>query len=423
MWFIIESNKRKTAIFIFIITIFLLFFGAALGFSFSTDLYEKTYYGTAIGAAISVVCLIGILIYINTNSSKFFLNQADAAQVNQYSMPVLYNIVEEMSISSALGFIPKIYLIDSPVPNAFAVGVNEKNAAVAVTTGLLSILNRDELQGVIAHEISHIKNKDTLYLMYAGVVLGVVVAVSDAIIRGFFRSSRSSKKGGGPALLIALILALISPLIVRILYFTISRKREFLADACACQFTRYPTGLASALYKISHYEPSLESNAFIKGEKLSSNKLLSVMCIHNFLQADKIRKREFFSKLFATHPSVDDRIKILKSMGAADVEEYAKQFSIVVANKNIIPKDKLKKMNVDPLAIAIPAAMAMSVEEEQNNVLKTRKTSQREAKDAYKKAKNYKIIKCDCETVIKLPPEYKRSTVICPHCRQVHEIK
>ncbi len=422
MWFIIESNKRKTAIFLFFITVFLLFFGAVLGFSFSTDLYEGTYYGTAIGALISLMCLIFIIFYVNAKSSEFFLNQADAVKVCGDSMPVLRNVVEEMAISSALGFVPKIYLIESPVPNAFAVGINEKNSAVAVTTGLLSILNRDELQGVIAHEISHIKNKDTLYLMYSGVILGVIIAVSDFIIRAFLRSSSRRSKGAGLGIFIAVILALLSPVIVRILYFTISRKREFLADACACQYTRYPTGLASALYKISRYEPAMTDKEFIMDEKAASNKLLNVMYIHNFIQANK--PKTFLSRLFATHPSIDDRINILKSMGAADIEEYAKRFSIVVANKNIISRNKLASLNLAPIPVVVPAVVSMSVEEEQNQKIKEeRKTRQREAKDAYKQAKNYKIIKCDCETILKIPPEYNRSTVICPHCKQVHEIK
>lgn len=422
MWFIIESNKRKTAIFLFFITVFLLFFGAVLGFSFSTDLYEGTYYGTAIGALISLICLIFIIFYVNAKSSEFFLNQADAVKVCGDSMPVLRNVVEEMAISSALGFVPKIYLIESPVPNAFAVGINEKNSAVAVTTGLLSILNRDELQGVIAHEISHIKNKDTLYLMYSGVILGVIIAVSDFIIRAFLRSSSRRSKGAGLGIFIAVILALLSPVIVRILYFTISRKREFLADACACQYTRYPTGLASALYKISRYEPAMTDKEFIMDEKAASNKLLNVMYIHNFIQANK--PKTFLSRLFATHPSIDDRINILKSMGAADIEEYAKRFSIVVANKNIISRNKLASLNLAPIPVVVPAVVSMSVEEEQNQKIKEeRKTRQREAKDAYKQAKNYKIIKCDCETILKIPPEYNRSTVICPHCKQVHEIK
>ena len=422
MWFIIESNKRKTAIFLFFITVFLLFFGAVLGFSFSTDLYEGTYYGTAIGALISLMCLIFIIFYVNAKSSEFFLNQADAVKVCGDSMPVLRNVVEEMAISSALGFVPKIYLIESPVPNAFAVGINEKNSAVAVTTGLLSILNRDELQGVIAHEISHIKSKDTLYLMYSGVILGVIIAVSDFIIRAFLRSSSRRSKGAGLGIFIAVILALLSPVIVRILYFTISRKREFLADACACQYTRYPTGLASALYKISRYEPAMTDKEFIMDEKAASNKLLNVMYIHNFIQANK--PKTFLSRLFATHPSIDDRINILKSMGAADIEEYAKRFSIVVANKNIISRNKLASLNLAPIPVVVPAVVSMSVEEEQNQKIKEeRKTRQREAKDAYKQAKNYKIIKCDCETILKIPPEYNRSTVICPHCKQVHEIK
>ena len=307
MWFIIEQNKRKTAIFLVILTLFFLFFGTALGFSFSSDLYDRTYYGSFMGFLISLICFIGIIIYTKFNASKFFLNQVGAAPIKKEDLPILYNVVEEMSISASLGFIPKIYIINSEIPNAFSIGINEKNAAVAVTVGLLSILNRDELQGVIAHEIAHIKNLDSLYLMYAGVIFGVVVCVSDAILRGFARSR--NRKGGGAALLIALILALISPILVKLLYLTISRKREYLADACACGYTRYPTGLASVLNKISNFSYSGNKKAVIKDEKMNSGKIVSCLYIHNFLQKEK---SNFFEELFSTHPSTSKRIKILK---------------------------------------------------------------------------------------------------------------
>lgn len=300
MWFIIEQNKRKTAIFLVILTLFFLFFGTALGFSFSGDIYNGNYYGTLIGLLISIVCFIGIIIYTKFNASKFFLSQVGATPIKKEDLPILYNVVEEMSIAASLGFIPKIYIINSEIPNAFSVGVNEKNAAVAVTVGLLSNLNRDELQGVIAHEIAHIKNLDTLYLMYAGVIFGVVVCVSDTILRSISRSSsRSSKGNAGIAVLIALVLAIISPILVRMLYLTISRKREYLADACACQYTRYPTGLASALNKISNFSYSGNKKAVLKNEKIFQG-LLFLACI--FTTFCKKKNQAFLDELFFYPP-------------------------------------------------------------------------------------------------------------------------
>ena len=411
MWFIIEQNKRKTAIFLVILTLFFLFFGTILGFSFSNDMYNKTYYGTFAGLLISFICFIGIIIYTKFNASKFFLNQVGATPTKKDDLPVLHNVVEEMSISASLGFIPKIYIINSEIPNAFSVGINEKNAAVAVTVGLLSNLNRDELQGVIAHEIAHIKNLDSLYLMYAGVIFGVVVCISDTIIRGFFRSR--NRKGGGAGILIALILALISPILVKLLYLTISRKREYLADACACQYTRYPTGLASALNKISNFSYSGDKNEVIKNEKMNSNKIVSCMYIHNFLQKEK---PNFLDELFSTHPSTKKRIEVLKQMGASDIEEYNKVYRAVVSDKALINNKNLIKMNIESIPIVAPLVEQTETKEE------TRIIRQRKAKDGLKKAMNYKVIHCDCDTKLKIPPELKISEITCPNCNKVHKI-
>src|SRR5699024_8087925 len=142
----------------------------------------------------------------------------------------------------------------------------------------------------------------------------------------------------GIAVLIALVLAIISPILVRMLYLTISRKREYLADACACQYTRYPTGLASALNKISNFSYSGNKKAVLKNEKIFSGPIVSCMYIHNFLQKEK---PSFLDELFSTHPSTKKRIEVLKQMGAADIEEYAKVYSMVVSDKALIKKDNL----------------------------------------------------------------------------------
>lgn len=401
MWQFIELNKRKTIILLIVLTLFLVGFSTLLGLYITgtTD-------GVEIGLIIGIICTIGIIFYAKFNASKFFLDQVNAVPVKKGEMPVLENITEEMSIASALGFVPKIFLVNSPYPNAFSVGINRENAGIAVTTSLLSLLNRDELTGVIAHEIAHIKNQDTLYLMYAGVIFGVIVAISDTLLRSFRYSStrRSSNRneGGGEAviLLIIILFAILSPICVRLLYFSLSRKREFLADASACQYTRFPTGLASALYKISNFTITGK-----KREDEGSNQLIQCMYIHNRLQTAE----NFFSNLFATHPPVEKRIEVLKKMGAADIKEYTRAYSTVTGDKKLITNKNLMKMNIETLAIA--SAIADDAEEKKIN-------KQRQAKNAYYNAQNYTIINCECGTILKIPPEIKRKSVQCPHCKK-----
>ena len=168
-----------------------------------------------------------------------------------------------MRISAALPAMPRVFIIDTPVPNAFAVGLKPERACVAVTAGLLERLSRDELQGVIAHELGHISNRDTLFMTLAGVTLGAIVLLADAGLRMMFwgggsRRRSSNNKNGGAAMavmvIVALVLAILAPILARLLYFACSRQREYLADASAAQFTRYPAGLAHALRKIAQQQ-------------------------------------------------------------------------------------------------------------------------------------------------------------------------
>ncbi len=174
----------------------------------------------------------------------------------------LFNVVEEMAIASGLPM-PKVYIINDPAPNAFATGRNPKTASVAVTAGLLGRLNRDELQGVVAHEMSHILHRDILFVTLAGIMLGSVVLLSQVFLRGMMygggsrrRFSSGGGKGGGGAaailLIIAIVVAILAPIMTQLLYFALSRRREYLADAGAVRLTRYPEGLASALEKIAN---------------------------------------------------------------------------------------------------------------------------------------------------------------------------
>jgi len=209
-----------------------------------------------------------------------------------------YNMVENLAITAGLPM-PKIYVIEDPAPNAFATGRDKEHAVIAVTTGLLSIMTKPELEGVVAHEMSHIGNRDMLVSTVAVVLVGFVAIVSDMMIRmSFFGGSRdNNSKGNGILILVTIVLAILAPIAATLIQLAISRKREYLADASGALLTRYPEGLASALEKISKYNKPMihKSNA------------IAHLYISNPLGGNKI------SGLFATHPPLEERVKRLRN--------------------------------------------------------------------------------------------------------------
>ena len=306
MWEAIEANKRRSAGLIIFMAILLGSVAAAIGFLMGGD-PNSAMLGAFIG-----LCIWGVLLLVNMmGGESVLLSSANAREVTHDEAPQLYNIVEEMRIAASLPAMPKVYIIDAPVPNAFAVGLKPERACVAVTTGLLERLNRDELQGVIAHELGHISNRDTLFMTLAGVTLGAIVLLADLGMRMMFwgggsRRRSNNNKNGGAAMAImmiaALVLAILAPLIARLLYFACSRQREYLADASAAQFTRLPSGLASALQKISTQQ---------EAKKIPVNRVVSPMYIINPLAAAGS------SSVFGTHPPTQERIKRLLAMQGA----------------------------------------------------------------------------------------------------------
>jgi len=240
-------------------------------------------------------------------SDKIVLAISRARPVTKEEFPYLYNVVEGLAIAAGIPT-PRCYVIDDTAPNAFATGRNPQNSVICVTTGILEKLNRVELEGVIAHEMSHIKNYDILLQTLVVVMAGVVALLSDWILRTFMwgggrrRSSRDRGAGGAGAILIVvgLVLALLSPLIATIIQLAISRKREFLADASGAMLTRYPAGLASALRKISADTEPLEA----------ANKATAHLYIVNPLKDIK----GAVNKLFSTHPPIEERIAALEKM-------------------------------------------------------------------------------------------------------------
>lgn len=306
MWEAIAANKRRSAWLIFSLALMLAVTGGAIGL-LAGGARESVLFGALVGLVIW-----GVLLLVNmAGGESILLSSANARSVTHAEAPQLYNIVEEMRLAATLPAMPKVFIIDTPVPNAFAVGLKPERAAVAVTRGLLERLNRDELQGVIAHEIGHIANRDTLFMTLAGVTLGAIVLLADFGFRMMFwggggnrrRSSSSGRGGGGAAtavlMLAALVLAILAPLIARLLYFACSRQREYLADASAAQFTRYPAALASALQKIAAEQAP---------KKIPVNRVVAPMYVINPLAAAGS------ANIFGTHPPTAERIKRLMAL-------------------------------------------------------------------------------------------------------------
>ena len=305
MWEAIAANKRRSAWLIFFMGLLLAGMGGAIGLLVG-GAPETAAFGLFVGLAVW-----GVLLLVNAmGGESVLLASANAREVSHTEAPQLFNVVEEMRISAALPAMPRVFIIDTPVPNAFAVGLKPERACVAVTAGLLERLDRDELQGVIAHELGHISNRDTLFMTLAGVTLGAIVLLADAGMRMMFwggggrRRSSSGKGGGGAAILMiaALALAILAPIVARLLYFACSRQREYLADASAAQFTRYPAGLANALRKIALQQDP---------KKIPVNRVVAPMYAVNPLAA------RGSSSVFGTHPPTEERIRRLMEMQGA----------------------------------------------------------------------------------------------------------
>ncbi|OGI63998.1 zinc metalloprotease HtpX [Candidatus Nomurabacteria bacterium RIFCSPHIGHO2_01_FULL_40_20] len=233
-------------------------------------------------------------------SHKIVLKLAGAKPANRQEHFNLYTIVENLSITAGLPM-PKVYIVNDPAPNAFATGRDAKHAVVAVTTGLLQILEKNELEGVLAHELSHIGNKDMLVSTIAVVLVGFVSILADVFMRSMLwggRGRNNDSKAGGILMLIGIIFAILSPIFAMLLQLGISRKREFLADASGALLTRYPEGLANALRKISQYSrPMTRQSSAIAHLYIADPK------------GSKIGKH--ITSLFASHPPVEARIKAL----------------------------------------------------------------------------------------------------------------
>ena len=298
----ISANKRKSIVvmlgFVFFITVAVYFISQGMGYYLG---YEPGGLGT-VGLAFIVSGLMSIGSYYFSDSIVLTISGARPADKKRDFL--FYTVAENLSISQGLPK-PKLYIIDDSAPNAFATGRDPDHAVICATTGLLDKLTRTELEGVIAHELSHIKNYDTRLMGIVSVLVGIIALLGDWFLRLSWHSdSDNDNKKGGIFIIVGLVFALLSPFVAQIIQLAISRRREYFADATAISITRQPSGLISALEKISADNEPLEA----------ANKATAHMYIANPFKGNEKRAVSWFSGLFNTHPPIKDRIKTLKEM-------------------------------------------------------------------------------------------------------------
>jgi len=285
-----DSNIRKTWL------LFSLFFVLVIGICWVFSYRFNNQFILVFGVVFS-----GLMSFISYwNSDKIVLAMTRAIPIEKKDSPELYNLVENLCITAGLP-LPRIFILDEAQPNAFATGRDANHAVIAVTRGLLEKLEKPEIEGVVAHELSHIGNKDMLLATATVILVGFISLLSNWFLRsGFRRSGRDREKGeiGGILAILGIILAILSPLFATLLQLSISRKREFLADASGALLTRFPEGLASALEKIARDQSPLTV----------ANDVTAHLYIANPFRGRKL------SSLFMTHPPVEERIRILREM-------------------------------------------------------------------------------------------------------------
>jgi len=294
----IAKNKRNSYFLIgtFLIVIILLCWVFSLAYNNPAILY--------LGVGFSII--YSLISYFSASSMVLAISKAKP--IAKSDNPTLYRIVENLSITAGLPM-PKVYIIHDTAPNAFATGRDPKHAVVCVTSGLLELLDKSELEGVIAHELSHVGNYDVRFMTLVVVMVGILVLLSDWFIRFAWLSDNGDSRGGnmqGVMMIVAIVFAILAPIVGMLMQLAFSRKREYLADSSAALLTRYPDGLASALKKIDSDTRPLEA----------ANRATANLYIINPLRSNvKGSGKSWFSGLFSTHPPTAERIKRLEEMG------------------------------------------------------------------------------------------------------------
>jgi heat shock protein HtpX len=402
MWEQIASNQRKSVVLVVLMAALLFVLGYVAGEMIAPG------GGGYIGLFVAFLLWGTLTLIAYYQGSQIFLGLSRARKIRREDHPRLWNVVEEMKIASGLPFMPDVYIIDDPSPNAFATGRSPEHCAVAVTTGLLKELDRNQLQGVLAHEVAHIQNRDVLLMIMLGVMLGTIVLLADLVIRAFIwggagRSRRSSNSGGGQAqvviLIVGIVLMILAPILAQLIYFAVSRRREYLADACAVQFTRYPEGLASALETISRPAPRLKS----------ATRATAPMYIINPMHEEGMAAHN----LSATHPPIQDRVRILRNMAGAGLGDYDAAFRQVTRKTGVIPREEIKLAEPAPIRAARDAPEADA---------STPRDRAREAGDALLSLNDYVFLSCACGNKLKVPPEMQFARIKCPTCGRQHKL-
>lgn len=297
----IRGNDRKTILLYIVFIVLISLLGMALGYRWGSE-----------GAGL-IFALAGSIIYCLICASQgknMVMSMAHAVKINREDNLFLWNTVEGLSISAGVPM-PEIYIVNTDVPNAFATGYSQEHAAIAVTSGILNRLNREELEGVIAHEMSHIRNRDIRSATISIALSGIIIILGRLLYRGSFyggygrsRDRRDSDRNNGGLevimLIVSIVVAVLSPIITSLIQSAISRQREYQADATAAMITGYPEGLASALEKISQYEVRKE-----QVNEMGGKELMGLYISNPFAESNN---------WFATHPPIEDRIKRLRSI-------------------------------------------------------------------------------------------------------------
>lgn len=292
----IRGNKIKSIVIISLFIVLIGVLGALIGI-----FYNNIY----VGLIVAIFASIFYFLIVYRSGKNMILSMTGAKPVKKSEYPHLYHTIEGLAVAAGIKA-PKAYVIEDSALNAFATGRNPDDSAIVVTTGLLKVMNRQELEGVIAHEMSHIKNYDIRVMLLTTVLVGIAVLMSDFLLRSFIfgggrRHNRNTGSIGIILIVVGLLLAILTPLIGELIKLAVSRKREYLADVSGAALTRYPPGLADALEKISKDPDPLVDNA---------NKATA----HLFISTPFRKKKGFFVKLFKTHPPIKERIKRLRAM-------------------------------------------------------------------------------------------------------------
>lgn len=417
-WQIVAANRRKTVILVLVMGVVLALLGFCVGelvgawIGFTSPGASRTVGVSRAGYTGLVIALaiwLGLLLTSLLGSDALFLSLSGAREVTHELYPQLYNVVEEMKIASSLPRMPAVYIIDDPAPNAFAVGKSPQNSSICVTAGLLAVCNRDELQGVVAHEMGHILNRDVLYMTVAATMLGSVTFIADSFLSSLryapaarYRSS-AARAGRGLVgmwlIVVGFVFVVLSPLLSRILYFTLSRSREYLADATSARLTRYPEGLASALEKI-----------LLSPERLTT----APKATAPFYIANPY-KQDLDKGIFATHPPLGQRIKILRLMSSgAGFKDYVKSYwAVTHTRRALIPAADMQLGETVAIREASPPCAGGEGSP----------GYARKAGDIIRAMNGFVFITCACGMKMKIPPEFTRGEVRCPRCNRPHTVK